>query len=63
MLALHKGSHILDLGCGVGNITMELAKKVRPEGKVVAVESVDPDEERLKIARMRYSTSNIAKND
>ena len=59
MLALNKGSHILDLGRGVGNITMELTKKVRPEGKVVAVESVDPDEERLKIARMRYSTSNI----
>ena len=56
MLELRKGSRILDLGCGVGNITLELAKKVGPEGKIVAV---DPDGERLKIAREQYSASNI----
>ena len=56
MLSLKKGSKVLDLGCGIGNITKLLSDKVGLEGKVVAV---DPDGERLKIAREKYSASNI----
>ena len=56
MLELRKGSNVLDLGCGVGNVTIMLSEKVGAEGKVVAV---DPDGERLKIARESYSASNI----
>ena len=55
-LSLIEGSFILDLGCGVGNITKLLSDKVGPEGKVVAV---DPDGERLKIAREKYLAPNI----
>ena len=56
MLALEKGSTVLDLGCGIGYLTKVLSEKVGPEGKVVAV---DPDGERLKIAREKHSASNI----
>ena len=46
------------MGCGVRNLTIIISEKVAigAEGKVVAV---DPDEEGLKIARERYSASNI----
>ena len=37
-----RGSAILDLGCGTGNITSLLAERVAPESRVVGV---DPDEE------------------
>ena len=55
-LDIQKGSTILDLGCGTGGLTKVLAEKVGAEGKVVAV---DPDGERLKVAREKYSASNI----
>ena len=55
-LDIQEGSTILDLGCGTGGLTKVLAEKVGAEGKVVAV---DPDGERLKIAREKYSASNI----
>ena len=56
MLAVENGSKVLDLGCGTGYLTKVLSERVGPEGKVVAV---DPDGERLKIAREMYSASNI----
>ncbi len=56
MLNVEKGSTVLDLGCGTGYLTKVLSEQVRPEGKVVAV---DPDGERLKIARENHSASNI----
>ena len=55
-LDIQRGSTILDLGCGTGGLTKVLAEKVGAEGKVVAV---DPDGERLKVAREKYSASNI----
>jgi ubiquinone/menaquinone biosynthesis C-methylase UbiE len=56
MLNVEKGSTVLDLGCGTGYLTKVLSERVGPEGKVVAV---DPDGERLKIARENHSASNI----
>ena len=56
MLNVEKGAIVLDLGCGTGYLTKVLSEQVGPEGKVVAV---DPDGERLKIARKEYSSSNI----
>ena len=56
MLNLEKGATVLDLGCGTGYLTKVLSERVGPEGKVVAV---DPDGERLKIAREKYSAPNI----
>ena len=55
-LDIQEGSTILDLGCGTGGLTKVLAEKVGAEGKVVAV---DPDGERLKVAREKYSANNI----
>ena len=56
MLNIEKGATVLDLGCGTGYLTKVLSERVGPEGKVVAV---DPDGERLKIAREEYSACNI----
>ena len=56
MLNVEKGATVLDLGCGTGYLTKVLSEQVGPEGKVVAV---DPDEERLKIAKEKYSARNI----
>ena len=47
------GSNVLDLGCGTGFLANVLAERVGPEGKVKAV---DPDAERLRIARQKYGT-------
>lgn len=44
-----RGERVLDLGCGPGNLTRELARRVGPEGKVVGI---DPDQDRLDVARM-----------
>ena len=55
-LQFGKGMRVLDLGCGTGNLTKVLSEKVGPEGRIVAV---DPDKERLQIARENYSASNI----
>ena len=51
-----KGMSVLDLGCGTGNLTKMLSDRVGPEGRIIAV---DPDKERLQIARESYSASNI----
>ena len=55
-LTLETGSSVLDLGCGTGHLTKVLSERVGAEGKVVAV---DPDGERLKIAREKHSARNI----
>lgn len=44
---LQKGFSVLDCGCGVGSITLDIAELVSP-GRVIGI---DMDEEQLKIAR------------
>ena len=56
LLSIEKGSKVLDFGCGIGNLTKMLADIVGPEGQVVGI---DPDVERLRIARGRFSASNL----
>ena len=55
-LNIEKGMTVLDLGCGTGYLTKVLSECVGVEGKVVAV---DPDIERLSIAKKLYSAGNI----
>ena len=55
-LQFSKGMRVLDLGCGTGNLTKMLSERVGLEGRIIAV---DPDKERLQIARENYSASNI----
>ncbi len=56
LLAPQRGDKVLDVGCGTGYLTKILADLVGPEGKVVGV---DPDVERLKIARDKYPAGNL----
>ena len=57
LLCPHKGSMVLDLGCGTGYLAYKLAECIGPGGKVVGV---DPDIERLKVAKENYGTlSNV----
>jgi len=43
-----RGAACLDVGCGGGDVTLELAERAGPEGRVVGV---DLDEEALALAR------------
>ena len=48
------GDVILDLGCCTGELSAYLAEPVGPEGKVIGV---DPDKERIEMARQSHSAS------
>lgn len=50
------GEKVLDLGCGTGHFAAVLSELVGLKGEVVAV---DPDGERIKIARKSFSRCNI----
>src|SRR4051794_2444436 len=43
-LELHSGARVLDVGAGSGSLTLDLAARVAPDGKVVAI---DPSAELL----------------
>ena len=47
MLKTERGESILDLGCGTGRLTMQLASLVGDSGRVVGV---DPDSCRIAVA-------------
>ena len=55
-LSPHRGSRVLDLGCGTGYLATVLSESVGPDGEVIAV---DPDEERLQIAQEKHARGNI----
>ncbi len=49
-------SAVLDLGCGTGNLASVIAERVGPGGRVVAV---DPDGERIRVAKETYVCDNV----
>ncbi|HII71416.1 TPA: class I SAM-dependent methyltransferase [Candidatus Woesearchaeota archaeon] len=53
---VHKGMKVLDLGCGSGYFTVEMARLVGPSGKVVAA---DIQEEMLKMAKERLEGESL----
>ena len=55
LLAPKPGEKVLDLGCGIGNLTKILAQRVAP-GQVVGI---DPDEKRIKVAKKEQAADNI----
>lgn len=52
--ALAAGSHVVDAGCGAGALTLELARAVGPDGRVVGV---DFSAQMLELARRRAAQS------
>lgn len=56
-LALSDGMACLDVGCGGGDVTLELARRVAPKGKAVGA---DIDEGKLEIARHEARQNGIA---
>ena len=45
---------ILDLGCGSGELTVELSRRVGQRGRVVGL---DPNQDRIRVAQQRYGDS------
>ena len=50
------GGYCLDIGCGTGNVTAFVAKKVGPHGQVIGV---DPDKHRIKVAQRNHPWKNM----
>ena len=55
-VAISEGQLCLDIGCGGGDVTMELARRVGPRGKAVGA---DIDETQLDIARREVDAKDI----
>jgi ubiquinone/menaquinone biosynthesis C-methylase UbiE len=56
-LKIDSGAKVLDVGCGTGELTLELQKKVGAAGSVVGV---DPDQSRLELAKTLSTPKNIS---
>lgn len=56
-LGIDPGLTCLDVGCGGGDVTMELARRVAPAGRVVGV---DVDETKLDLARQETDAAGLA---
>src|SRR5215470_866804 len=56
-LGLRDGCQCLDVGCGGGDVTLDLARRVGPHGRVVGV---DIDEKKLEIARTEARQLGVA---
>lgn len=54
--ALSAGERVLDVGCGAGAVTVEAARRVRPDGLVLGID-VSPD--LLALARDRVSSAGL----
>src|SRR5919202_367006 len=57
VLAPRPGEHVLDVGCGSGQTTLQLADAVGPDGRVVGV---DVSSQLLAAARRRPRPANVA---
>ena len=56
-LKLLQGDKVLDMGCGTGRLSKHMADFVGPDGLVIGI---DPDAERIKIAKENYkAVSNL----
>lgn len=56
-VAVTPGMSCLDLGCGAGDVTFELARRAGPNGRVVGV---DMDEVKLDLARRAADSAGLA---
>jgi ubiquinone/menaquinone biosynthesis C-methylase UbiE len=51
-LEVHEGMHVLDVGCGPGNLTFRLAETVGKDGRVVGI---DLSRERIALAQQKVA--------
>jgi SAM-dependent methyltransferase len=56
MIGIEAGARCVDLGCGGGHVTLELARRAGPSGAVLGV---DLDEELLQLARAEATAQQI----
>jgi ubiquinone/menaquinone biosynthesis C-methylase UbiE len=56
---LEPGMRLLDVGCGPGTITMELAERVAPRGSVTALERTDAALDLARAEAGRRGTANV----
>jgi SAM-dependent methyltransferase len=59
-IGVTSGMRCLDLGCGGGDVTLELARRVGPDGLVVGV---DMDAVKLDLARQAAATQGLANTE
>ena len=57
LLGISPGQRVLDVGCGSGVVTRDIAKRVRPGGSVIGL---DPSPELLKVARQNADDAGLA---
>jgi SAM-dependent methyltransferase len=60
LIGVTAGFRCLDLGCGPGDVSLALAERVGPTGRVLAV---DADAEAISLARERSAASRLANVD
>jgi SAM-dependent methyltransferase len=60
VLGLQSGQHVLDIGCGSGSTTLELAARVGPSGRVLGVDISTPQLESAKRRARALGVSNVA---
>lgn len=53
---LREGMRVLDIGCGTGILTCEIAKKVGPSGSVIGIDS---SEDQIKEARLKAKQEKV----
>lgn len=61
-LNLKDGENVLDLGCGCGHTTLDIAKKILPNGKVTGLDISVPMLKRAKESAIKESLNNVSFN-
>jgi ubiquinone/menaquinone biosynthesis C-methylase UbiE len=56
LLELRKGDHILDVGCGIGDVVLKIAERVGPTGRAVGIDQSDT---MLAVARESAKDTNL----
>ena len=56
-IGIHRGMRCLDVGCGSGEVTLQLARLVAPEGYVVGIDADDVIVDRARVAASRQQAS------
>lgn len=61
-LNLNEGENVLDIGCGCGHTTLNIAKRISPDGQVTGLDISEPMLKRAKESANEMSISNASFN-